>query len=166
MMSVDSLIFGFMISQKMIEFTSAGIDEQQALTLPENGGNCINWILGHVLRARGRMIQSLGGEIPEIITKTELYNRGGAREIQDSPGLLSLDVLRGALKESNTIMIEHLKATTDEQLKQVLPADKFPVPVEVPTLGNLLNLLLFHESYHTGQIGFSRRLLGLEPVIR
>ena len=38
----------------------------------------------------------------------------------------------------------------------------FSVPVEIPTLGALFTLLLWHEGYHTGQLAVGLRLIGRE----
>ncbi|MBS1513470.1 MAG: hypothetical protein JSS63_00460 [Bacteroidetes bacterium] len=41
-----------------------------------------------------------------------------------------------------------------------IPADILPVPIAEPTIGKLLSVLIYHEGYHTGQIGLARRALG------
>ena len=54
---------------------------------------------------------------------------------------------------------------SDSKLCEELDPSSFPVPVEYPSKGTLISILLFHEGYHNGRIGLIRRALGKAPAI-
>ncbi|MBU1676531.1 DinB family protein, partial [bacterium] len=53
---------------------------------------------------------------------------------------------------------------TEDRLDE--PAPFSPGNDETETVGSLLAGLAFHESYHCGQLGLLRRLLGKDGVIK
>ncbi|MBU0754734.1 MAG: hypothetical protein KJ645_06310, partial [Planctomycetes bacterium] len=66
----------------------------------------------------------------------------------------------------SAVLVERLRALDEKALAQTLDPSEFPVPVPQPTLGALLTVFMFHESYHAGQIGTLRRLIGKDPVLK
>lgn len=57
---------------------SAGISHEESLRSPQPGGNCLNWVLGHIVVHRNYILGLLAE--PPVWTKEEadLYDRGSA----------------------------------------------------------------------------------------
>jgi hypothetical protein len=62
------------------------------------------------------------------------------------------------------ILMTGLVALTAEKLEA--PAPFSPSNDQEETIGSLLAGLLFHESYHIGQLGLLRRLVGKDGIIK
>ena len=45
-----------------VEAYTAGLSEEDSLASPREGGNCANWILGHLTSAQNSLMQLLGAE--------------------------------------------------------------------------------------------------------
>ena len=163
-MCLKSLKFGFKLSKMLIEMNTNEVSEEQALERPEDGGNCMNWILGHILFARKGLLTLLGAPLPAAFERIDIYKRGSSGDVADDH--LDLATLKATIAETSDTILKLLNEMKDEQLTQEIPADRFPIPVEEPTLWTMLHLLMMHEGYHVGQIGLARRIAGGEPVIR
>ena len=126
---------------------------------PQEGGNCINWVLGHILATRNGILQILGEEpiLPE--DKARLYQRGSTPLI-DSGEIIPLEELLVLPQSSHNIMLKKLQQSDPALLSKPAPFSPLDKPGE--TVGSLLAGLIFHESYHSGQTGILRRILGKE----
>ncbi len=159
------LATAFGLSQLSLKMNTEGVSQAESLVSAEPGGNCINWNLGHILVSRGRILQQLGGAPVLSESETLLYQRGSAALGPDSPALPIERLIRD-LETSAAGIIERLKKLETGALDRVIDPFPFPLPVEQPTLGTLLTLLLFHEGYHAGQVGLGRRLAGKPGQIK
>ncbi|MCX7877567.1 MAG: hypothetical protein N2510_02880 [Ignavibacteria bacterium] len=121
-----------------------GITHDESL-VSLNGTNCINWILGHILISRDEVFAILGlkGMCDEKMK--EIYKRGIKNF--DIHNAIDLNVLLEMFKDSQKMLDEKLKNYTDKEI-----------------YGNLLRFA-FHESYHSGQLGILRRLIGKKGAI-
>lgn len=153
------------LSQLSLQRNTEGVSQAESLISAEPGGNCINWNLGHILVSRGRILQQLGGAPVLSEAETLLYQRGSVPLGPDSTAL-TIDRLIRDLETSAAVIAERLKNLEPGALDRVIDPFPFPVPVEQPTLGTLLALLLFHEGYHAGQVGLGRRLAGKPGQIK
>jgi len=120
-----------------IDENTRGITREQSLVAPSPGGNCLNWVLGHIVATRVPVLALAGAEPVWTAADAAIYRRGAA----------PLDAER--------ITPEALAAPGS-------PA----VPGGLQPVGMQLGILNFHEAYHAGQLGILRRLLGLPGVIR
>jgi uncharacterized damage-inducible protein DinB len=154
----------FGISAYAAQANTQDVSHEESVTPPPNGGNTINWILGHILASRDVLAARLGDTPFLTEEETKLYGRGSAPVGPDTPCAPFERLLEG-LAASTPALQRRLDAMTEEDLAMELEQSAFPVPVEVHTLGSLLTFLLFHESYHVGQLGIVRRTLGKPGVI-
>jgi uncharacterized damage-inducible protein DinB len=138
------------------------LTHQDSLVKPEHGGNCLNWVLGHLLSTRN-VIHTLVGANP-VLPGEHLaeYQRGSHPEGTDK--FLDLATLRGLLDDSQRQLIPALTGLTDEALNSDVP-EKFRRPPLSGSLGDALTRLHYHESYHNGQIGLLRRIAGKPGAI-
>lgn len=138
-------------SNRSLGMNLQGVTHEESLTHPAAGGNCINWVVGHVLVHRDMMLALLGRPALLDAATTARYTRGSEPLQVDGDGVQPLDVLRAGLEES----YHQLRAA-------VSSADEaaFAAPSGKGTMGDSLIFLLGHEWYHGGQVGLLRRITG------
>ena len=140
-----------------------GVTNEESLIIPQPAGNCINWVLGHVVTARNTVL-TLAGRETIVNDDVAAHYRRGSEAIHPGDNVPDIDTLRGWLADSQQQLIPALAALPEEMLR--LPV---PEPIRRPpltgTVGDALARLAAHESYHNGQIGLLRRLAGKPGAI-
>ncbi|MEM7039460.1 MAG: hypothetical protein AAF570_20975 [Bacteroidota bacterium] len=127
-----------------------GVDHARSMEQPVGGGNCMNWVIGHVLVARDQVLTTLG--LPTVCdpAMAEIYGREGMKVSEKFRNLGTLLMLfEGSQEMIQTGLdgLEETKPGLEAILRQV-------------------SGLAFHEAYHLGQLGSIRRVLGMEGAIR
>jgi hypothetical protein len=135
----------------------AGLSDDDALRQPETGGNCLNWVTGHVVGTRGAMLGLLGQECPFPAERYERYRRGTA-PLTGAAGAMPLATMVADFAATAEPLRAGLAALTKNALAAKAPFS--PGGREDETVGSLLVGLVFHEAYHNGQLGTLRRLTG------
>lgn len=135
------------------------ITHEESLAQPGPNGNCINWILGHLIRVNDNIMRLLG---QNPLGGFERYERGGA-PIKNGEGAADFSKLLQAWDESTRRIDEGLSGITLDALDRPAPFSPTGNPNE--TVRSLLTTLLFHQSYHTGQLGMLRRIAGKPGAI-
>ena len=136
-----------------------------SLLIPELGGNCINWVLGHIIFVRGLLVLVTGAGAP-LFSEAELAAFGrGTAPLKPREDGVDLDRLKLALEDSQNKLVPALLALSDAALAADAP-EKIKRPTVPETMGGALARLCYHEGYHNGQIGILRRLAGKEGTIR
>ncbi len=158
----DNLLWLYMINDNVLKVNSEGVTHDESLIHSEHGGNCINWVIGHVLISRMHLLKFLDVEwkLPEIIVP--LYNRGTSGDGYDQ--FMQLEKLKELWGESQKLLTETIGALTPEQLGETAPT--FGDFTKPDTRERRILFLHFHESYHLGQLGLMRRLLGKQGAIQ
>ncbi len=143
----------------------ADLTHKDSIYIPEPSGNCINWVLGHLISARGMMLLVTGAGTP-LFSEAEaaVFARGSAAMKSGDEGV-ELERLKSALEESQKKLIPALQGMSEETLAADVP-EKFRRPPLTGSLGDALARLCYHEGYHNGQIGILRRLAGKEGAIK
>ena len=144
-----------------------GVSEEDALRSPGDAGtgNCLNWLVGHILVARDGLGSMLGRDT--FLTKEEgqRYGRGSVALVAGGEATPMRRLVTG-IKETGAGLDEAFAGLDAEVLAQPIPAERFPFPPTRPDLASMIQFLHFHESYHAGQIALVRRSLGYEGVIK
>lgn len=138
--------------------------EKQALTLTHErslilvGGYNINWLIGHVISARQRVLENVG--LPHLWTAEDriLYRSGSQPPEKDGLGVQRLETLVATLHRSQTLIAEGLRRITPEQL--AAPSD---FAQDQSVLDRFL-YFQYHESFHVGQIVLIAQTLGAAGV--
>jgi len=136
-----------------------GMSQVDSLAQPTGGGNCANWILGHLVNVHNELARVLG--IAPVWESPEL-ERAGPEPITSAEGAIPWNTLVDRFAASEDRFAEALDALTDEQLAEVIPSDAFG---DTPR-GILLATVLFHQAYHAGQLATARRAAGREGAIK
>ena len=162
-MTGNDLANMYEISYGAINRNLQDVTEEQSLIQPQPCGNCLNWVLGHIVLYRGMMLKMIGGSPVLEAAQAATYQRG-SKPGPDSK-YLDLATLRGLLSDAHQRLIPALSAISDEELSRKVPEEFNRPPLAGPT-GEALARLQFHESYHAGQIGLLRRIAGKDGAIK
>lgn len=140
-----------------------GITQAESLIQPRPAGNCLNWVVGHLLAVYHQALALLGQEpviAPSVIQR---YNRGSAPMI-DAGDALDIAEMMSAWDETCKRVDAGLAGFTDEKL--AAPAPMSPTGNPNETMGTLLSTVCWHQAYHAGQTGVLRRIAGKPGAIK
>jgi uncharacterized damage-inducible protein DinB len=154
MMDPKVLAFQFSIGAFVLDRNLAGVTHQESLRSPQPAGNTMNWIVGHVVRTRNQALGLLGSK--PLFDDSDFASYGPGSFAPDKA--LSLKELKRRFDELGPVLMGALDKATVEQL--AVRATFSPTGNPNETVGSLLASIAFHEAYHLGQTGLSRRLLG------
>ena len=138
----------------VLERNLPGLTDELIRHRPADGVAAPGWILGHVLRSRQLVLKLLGQPQPEDATLA-CYGRGSTGGECDH----RLEDLLARLTATSGLLKAALQAA-DWERTALNPAIQKEQPLE-----QVVAFLYMHESYHLGQFGLARKLLGLPGVI-
>src|SRR5262245_23821460 len=149
----------FDLVYRMIADNVEGMTPEQSLAQPSPGGNCANWILGHLTNVQNGVMR-LVGQGP--VWESDQLSNAGWDPITSQAMSISWDTLRDRMLNSRERCIGAISGLSDEKM-----ADEVPHPFGGTTSrGQLLSTLAFHQAYHAGQLGIVRRIAGLEGAVK
>ena len=134
------------ISSKTEGLTHA--DSMLQLPFP---ANCMNWILGHLLVYRVRILGFIDGASQPDAAEFSLYGNG-SQPLTDSAMAIPLETLLARLDVASAEIIVALENMPPERLSAL--ADEQGRTVD----NRLAFYVMFHESYHAGQLEPLREL--------
>ena len=137
------------------------ITHEQSLLQPAPAGNCLNWVLGHLVATRSNLLLGLGAEPVWGEADRKRYDRHGP-PVRSASEAKRLDAIWEAYDMSQNRLRQALPALSPAQLASPAPFSPTNRPDE--TLGSLLVSVAFHDAYHTGQTGILRRIIGNPPA--
>ena len=161
-MDAETLRSTLGLASRALAANLEGFTHDEALAQPPGGGNCANWIVGHIVVHRNHMLRALGAEPVWGAEADARYDRGSA-PVTGAEGAQTLEALRDALDRSRDRLLAALDGMTDERLAAVPEAASGSA---TGPLGRRLALLIAHEAYHAGQVSMLRRLSGRPGAIR
>lgn len=138
-------------SHRSLGMNLEGVTHDESLIAPDGGGNCINWVLGHIVVHRDNMLSLFA--LPPVLDEatTARYTRGSVPVTGEGDDVQPLEALKDAL-ERTCAQLREAVASSDEAA--------FAVQLGKGTMGDALVVLLGHEWYHAGQVGLLRRVTG------
>jgi uncharacterized damage-inducible protein DinB len=147
----------------VLERNLSELSEQEGHVAPQPGGNCLNWVLGHITRTRLMLLRMLGKELPFPLEEFNAYDdRGGIPFTRATA--IPLDELKRRYKALQEPLVRALNELPPDMMDRPAPFSPTGNPKE--TIGTLLASFAFHESYHAGQTGLLRRVAGKEGAIK
>ena len=109
-------------------------------------GNCMNWILGHILVYREQYLGVIDGVSKPDEGEFALYGFG-SEPMTDSDKAIPLEILLARLDDASEQVIAALKAMPESRLEEVLDEEQ-----GVSVDERLHFYLVFHEAFHVGQL--------------
>ncbi len=147
---------------KVVQINVDGITQEESLIQPSPGGNCQNWVVGHLACIYNNVLPMLGQE-PVQAEALKRYDRG-TPPIKDAAEALEFRDLLAAFEKTTERFDAGLAGLAPEALEGKVPDSPSGNPNE--TVRSLLSTILFHQAYHSGQTGILRRIAGKEGAIR
>ena len=122
-------------------------------------GPSISWVVGHLLNGRCEILKLVDPEAENPFA--EKFDRlVAASDGSDYP---PLEDLLSSWSDVSQQVFQALGTVTHEQL--VNPIAEMGAPHEEKNLLGVLVYVVWHETYHMGQIGTIRTQMGLTPMI-
>lgn len=149
-------------TDKIVRLNVDGFTQAESLIQPRPAGNCLNWVLGHLLCIYNKTLPLVGQK--SVMSERELdrYDRG-SRPIKDAAEAMELSELVSAWDEAARRIDTGLASLTSETLSAPAPFSPSGDPNE--TISSLLTVISFHQAYHAGQMGILRRIAGKDGAI-
>lgn len=154
MFSPQQLAEAFARNANIVKMQTDGLSTEESLLQPPFRGNCLNWVVGHIVQNRDRVIEALGG-VRVFGSSGERYRRESEPITGDGEGILRLEELLALLEQSQQAIEGALKTATEEDLKREITPVRRPMPAQ-----DWVFFLYFHDTYHTGQTELLRQLAG------
>lgn len=160
-MRPETFLLQIQMSHAVIKANIGEITHEESLKQPVPAGNCVNWVLGHIVATRSEFLSGLGGEPVWGEADCKSYRRHGA-PIKSASEAKPLEEIWKAFDASQ----QRLRITVSELTPQKLAEKAAFSPSNNPeeTVGSLLTVLAFHDAYHAGQTGVLRRIVGKPPA--
>ncbi len=146
-------------NQWVIDRQVEGLTHDDSLIQPPFRGNCLNWVLGHIVVHRGLMVKALGGEDPVSEALRRRYGNDSEPVLGAADAQQSLEQLLDEMKRLQEGIEQRLEGRTAADLDAVIDVDRGT------TLGSRLGFLAWHEAYHVGQTELLRQLAGKDDKI-
>lgn len=147
-MGVNTWLFNTALKDTAIE---------HVIIRPSDKANSMLWNAGHVTTSRYFLGNILGLE--DKHPWGELFDRG--QPVVDDDKYPSVEDIKSAFEDITSKLMARFEAITDEELKA---EHGYGFPIEDKTRKGAITFLSLHESYHMGQISYTRRLLGLDGL--
>ena len=160
-MNRDTLVTQLTLNDYVLSKNVEGMSHEDSLKQPREGGNSVNWVMGHVVRSRNTALALMS--VPSAIddAKYEIYND---QPLADPKKAVRFEDILSSFKAMQPRFIEGIQNLAAEKAAQPAPFSPSGNPNE--TLGSLLDAFVFHETYHLGQTGVLRRITGKPGVLK
>ena len=91
------------------------VTNEESLVQPPGAGNCLNWVLGHIVAARNTVLKLAGGA-PVVGEDVAAHYRRGSDPLQAGEKVPDLATLRGLLSDTQHQLVPALAALSDDAL--------------------------------------------------
>lgn len=160
MLTPQELVEAFARNTMVVKMQSQGLSQADSLLQLPFRGNCLNWVVGHIVDSRDEVLDLLGE--PRVLEPavTERYRRTSDPVAQDGPGVLDL----GALLERLELAQQRISAALERASAADL-AREVQVGERTATVAQRVFFRYFHETYHVGQTELLRQLAGVNDAL-
>jgi uncharacterized damage-inducible protein DinB len=161
--TIDVLRHQTRLVHRIVQINTEGVTQAESLVQPQPAGNCINWVLGHLVAVYHNVLPLLGQEPVLDPATVKRYDRGSA-PLRNGADALDISELMAAWDECCKRVDAGLAEFSEERLAEPAPASPTGNPDE--TIGSLLSTMCWHQAYHSGQLGVIRRIAGKPGAIK
>lgn len=150
-------------TRRVVQLNVDGITQEESLIHPNPGGNCLNWVVGHLVAIYDQMLPLLGQKPVMEEGALKRYARG-TPPLENPAEALDFQVLLAAWNDAGDRVDAGLAGVTSEMLDKPVQQHS-PTNNPNETVRSLLPTVLFHQAYHAGQTGLLRRIAGKPGAI-
>ena len=138
-----------------------GLTHDDSLIQPQPGGNCLNWVMGHLVDNLVDILDTLGGDPPGELPDLSHYGYGSEPIHGDEAGVIHLQDLINAYGRLTKRIADHLDKMTESDFMEEIDFWQGQT-----RRGYVAFFYFFHHTYHLGQLEQLRNLAGrTEKVI-
>lgn len=148
----DQLARSLRLNGEVIRRQLDGLTQADSLVRPPYYGNCLNWVLGHLVVNREPVHTMAGLPLPWPSATYDRYRRD-SDPITQPEEALALERIVADLNASTGALLAWLEAETDAGLAALPEGSTRPV-------GQQISFALWHEAYHVGQTEILRQVAG------
>ena len=153
---IEAVIQNYRLNLRIVHQQTAGLSHFDSLLQLPFRGNCLNWVLGHIIQSRSELLEILGKPALWNQAEAEIYQTGSEPITPyNADTALSFEKLLEYLTHSQTQMEKALRECSPDDLGQIIEQEG-----DSSTLGEMINGYNWHETYHIGQIELLRQLAG------
>ncbi|MGH9685350.1 MAG: DinB family protein [Candidatus Acidiferrales bacterium] len=147
---------------RVVRLNLDGVTQEESLIQPRPAGNCMNWVVGHLLWVYDRVLPLLG-QTP--VTEKDTFQRyaRGSSSLHEAGEALDIQKMMAAWDTASERIDAGLAGLTLRALDALAPFSPSKNPNE--TVRSLLSGIFFHQAYHAGQTGILRRIAGKAGAI-
>jgi uncharacterized damage-inducible protein DinB len=159
MITPQQLAEAFGRNVAIAQMQAKGLSHEDSLRQLPFRGNCLNWVLGHMLASREDILGWLGHDAlaGERVAR---YRRESDPVTVAAEDVLPLDELLALLAASQEKLAAALATISDESLDREVLLGTRSAP-----LRQRLFFLYFHDTYHVGQTELLRQLAGVDDKV-
>jgi uncharacterized damage-inducible protein DinB len=158
MVTSEKLIQSFKITTRIINRQAEGLTHEDMVLQPPFRANCFNWVLGHIVVGRDRVL-ALFDETPTLSEAEKARYVSGSDPVTDGDTAVPSQKLLTALDDSLARIAAVLEKATPDQLAAIYNEEYSQ------TVADRIAGLHWHETYHTGQLELLRQLAGTNDAI-
>ena len=145
----------YQTSSKVVGMQTNGLTHADSLLQPAMRGNCLNWVVGHIVATREDVLEIVGQEPLWNEAEKARYVYGSEPIISaDDPAIIPLERMLADLKTGLQRLEDGLAEMSEAQLMQTNEKGN--------TVAERLHFLGWHEGYHAGQTEYLRQLTGCD----
>lgn len=132
-----------------------GLSHADSLIQPQPGGNCMNWVMGHLAVNLVEILEVLGENSPEGLANLSRYRIGSEPIRGEEEGVLPLKRLIDAYSMLNERITNRLDQMTEADFDEDIDFWEGKT-----RRGYVAFFYFFHNTYHLGQLEQLRNLAG------
>jgi hypothetical protein len=132
-----------------------GLNHADSLMQPQPGGNCLNWVMGHLVGNLQIILDVLDAPHPADVPDYKRYGYGSAPVTGDAPDVVPLETLVAHYGLLSNAICAHLGQMSETQFEEEI--ENFMGNV---TRGWAAFFFFFHNTYHLGQLEQLSNLAG------
>jgi len=151
---------GFALNLNIIKRQTDGLSHEDSVLQPPFNSNCLNWVLGHILVGRDRVLKLLDQEPVLSDEQRQRYEDGSPPVTKLEDAALTLAEQLDKLETGQQRISQGLQGASGEKL-----AKELMIGEHKTTVGERIFGLYFHDTYHTGQTDLLRQLAGTNDKV-
>lgn len=160
MITAKELAGAFERDLGIIMAQTKGLSHADSILQPPMRGNCMNWVLGHIVDNRDTVLEQLGQPPLMGEQQRKRYGYGSEPVCADGEDVIKLEELLRMLQSSQETIAAVLGRITAEELAKEVKSFYGNT-----SLGSFLFFLCWHETYHLGQTEILRQLAGTNDKV-
>jgi hypothetical protein len=155
MLTNQDFIRLYKIENDLVHRQAEGLTQAETLLQPQPTGNCMNWVLGHLLENQVSVLELLGEQAPFQRTELERYQRTSEPVTGEGPGVWQVERLLEGLSQVHEKLVTRLAELNEEDFAREIHQGE-----RTFTVAWRLAFLQFHYTYHVGQLELLRQMAG------